>query len=93
MKDIIWQALSLLGNRPIYLSIDIDGIDPAYAPGVGTPEPFGMTPYDVKRAIKSLGPRLVGLDLVEVCPPYDNGNTSALAARLVQEAMVVVSKP
>ena len=74
-----------LGKKKIYLSIDIDGIDPAYAPGTGTPEPFGLTPLQVKRLISRLSSRLVGADIVEVSPPYDNGNTSALAARLARE--------
>lgn len=74
-----------LGKKKIYLSIDIDGIDPAYAPGTGTPEPFGLTPLHVRRLISRLSSRLVGADIVEVSPPYDNGNTSALAARLARE--------
>lgn len=74
-----------LGRKKIYLSIDIDGIDPAYAPGTGTPEPFGLTPLQVRRLISKLSSRLVGADIVEVSPPYDNGNTSALAARLARE--------
>lgn len=74
-----------MGKRKIYLSIDIDGIDPAYAPGTGTPEPFGLTPLHVKRLISKLSSKLVGADIVEVSPPYDNGNTATLAARLARE--------
>jgi agmatinase len=83
------RALTALGDRPVYLSLDIDGIDPAYAPGTGTPEPFGLTPFDVRNVINRLGGRLVGFDVVEVCPPYDNGNTSILAARFVREVIAV----
>ena len=74
-----------LGKKKIYLSIDIDGIDPAYAPGTGTPEPFGLSPLQVRKLIVKLSSRLVGADIVEVSPQYDNGNTAALAARLARE--------
>ena len=69
---------------PIYLSLDMDAIDPAFAPGVGTPEPFGMTPYEVLQTINFFSDRIVAFDCVEVSPPYDNGNTSALAARIIR---------
>ena len=91
-KGIEWaieKALETVQNENVYLSIDIDGIDPAYAPGTGTPEPFGLTPFDVKKVINMVGERMVGFDVVEVSPPFDNGNTSALAARLVKEALAV----
>ena len=84
--------LRKFANSPIHLSIDMDGIDPAYAPGVGTPEPFGITPRCVKKLISLLSPTLVGLDISEVSPPYDNGNTSALAARLVRETVAAVHR-
>ncbi|MCU0860389.1 MAG: agmatinase [Thermoplasmata archaeon] len=81
------EMLAKLKRQPVYLSLDIDGIDPAYAPGTGTPEPFGLTPMDVKHIVNELAPRLVGFDVVEVCPPYDNGNTSILAARIIREVV------
>ena len=71
-------------DGPVYLSLDMDAIDPAFAPGVGTPEPFGMTPYEVLQTINFFSDRIVAFDCVEVCPPYDNGNTSALAARIIR---------
>ena len=71
-------------DGPIYLSLDMDAIDPGFAPGVGTPEPFGMTPYEVLQTINFFSDRIVAFDCVEVCPPYDNGNTSALAARIIR---------
>lgn len=83
------EMLSKLKRKPVYLSLDIDGIDPAYAPGTGTPEPFGLTPWDVRYIINRLGPRLVGFDVVEICPPYDQGNTSILGARMMREVMAV----
>ena len=84
-KRTIKKAMEILDVQKVYLSIDIDGIDPAYAPGTGTPEFFGLSPMDVKNIINFLAPNLIGADITEVCPPYDNGNTSILAARLVQE--------
>jgi agmatinase len=88
-RKVFREMLGKLKRKPVYLSLDIDGIDPAYAPGTGTPEPFGLTPMDVKTVINELGDRLVGFDVVEVCPPYDNGNTSILAARLIREVVAV----
>ena len=88
-KAVFEEMLSKLEHERIYLSLDIDGIDPAYAPGTGTPEPFGLTAFDVKYIINRLGNRLVGFDVVEVCPPCDNGNTSILAARFIREVVAV----
>lgn len=85
------QALSVFSQEvPIYLSLDIDVIDPAYAPGVGTPEPYGLAPLDVKKCIDILAPRMVGFDVVEVSPPFDNGNTSSLAAMMVRTVVAAV---
>ncbi len=71
-------------SRKVYLSIDMDGIDPAYAPAVGTPEPFGLSDYDVKKVIERLSYKIIGMDIVEFSPIYDNGNTSMLAAKFIQ---------
>ncbi len=89
VAEVFGRMLARLKRQPVYLSLDIDGIDPAYAPGTGTPEPFGLSPWDVRHIIDTLGDRLVGFDVVEVCPPYDNGNTSILAARMIREVMAV----
>ncbi len=86
-RKVFDEMLSRLKRTPIYLSLDIDGIDPAYAPGTGTPEPFGLTPWDVRYVINRIADRLVGFDVVEICPPYDNGNTSVLGARMMREVM------
>ena len=72
-----------LPDKKVYVTLDIDGIDPAYAPGTGTPEPYGITPFDVKQIIDALAPRMVGFDVVEVSPPLDTGVTSILAGRMV----------
>ena len=87
------KALESVKNEKVYLTIDIDGIDPAFAPGTGTPEPFGLMPYDVKKVINAIGDRLCGFDVVEVCPPADPaGITSVLAARYINEVIAVVGK-
>ncbi len=71
---------------PLYLSIDMDVFDPSYAPGVGNPEPFGLGSSHVKSLISEVSDRLVGMDIVEVCPKFDSGDiTSNLAARLIYE--------
>jgi len=89
IEPVLEDMLKKLKRRPIYLSLDIDGIDPAFAPGTGTPEPFGLTPWDVRYVINRVADRLVGFDVVEICPPYDNGNTSVLGARMMREVMAV----
>ncbi len=89
----IKKALDELKNENVYLSVDIDGIDPAFAPGTGTPEPFGLTPMDVKKVINIIGERLTGFDVMEVCPPADpSGITSILASRLINESLAVYAK-
>ncbi len=88
MDAAIQKVLKMAGKKDIYISLDIDCIDPAYAGGTGTPEPFGLSPLDIKAVVDRVGRRLIGMDFMEVSPPYDNGNTSALAARLAREAIV-----
>ncbi|HVD13460.1 MAG TPA: agmatinase [Actinomycetota bacterium] len=79
---------------PVYLSVDIDVADPAYAPGTGTPEVGGMTSRQLVTLVRGLaGLDLVGMDLVEVAPPYDHGEiTALLAANLVYEFLSVLAK-
>ncbi len=91
IESAVRRALNMLKTERVYISLDIDAIDPAYAAGTGTPEPFGLRPRDVKYAIGQAANRLAGLDIMEVSPPYDTGNTSALAARLAREAIVRAS--
>jgi agmatinase/guanidinopropionase len=69
------------GGRPVYVSLDIDSLDPAYAPGTGTPEIGGFTSHQMLQLVRGLrGLDLVGFDLVEVSPPYDHGDITAIAA-------------
>jgi guanidinobutyrase len=76
-------------DRPVYLSFDIDGLDPSVAPGTGTPEPGGLSGSQGIEIIRGVnGLNLVGADLVEVSPPYDTtGNTALLAANLMFEML------
>jgi agmatinase len=91
-EAVIAQAIdeALDGPDAIYLSLDIDVIDPGMAPGTGTPEPGGMLTREVLRAIRQIVGRveLAGMDVVEVSPPYDHAETTAMAAnRAVLEAI------
>jgi guanidinopropionase len=76
-----------LRGRPVYVSFDIDGIDPAYAPGTGTPVPGGLTVYDCQVMLRALaGHHLVGMDMVEVSPAFDpSGITPLVALTMMQE--------
>ena len=88
IADAIGEALD--GPDCIYLSVDIDVVDPGMAPGTGTPEAGGMLSRELLRAIRQIVGRvdLVGMDVVEVSPPYDHAEvTSALAHRCVMEAI------
>ena len=81
-----------VGDRPVYLSFDIDSLDPSFAPGTGTPEIAGLTPPQALQLIRGLrGLNLVGCDLVEVSPPYDMAGTTALtAANLLYEMLCIL---
>jgi agmatinase len=85
IENIIREVLGYLKIKDIYLSIDFDVLDPAFAPAVSTPEPFGLNPIELRRAIKKLAPRVVGFDIVEITPSYDHGETALLGAKLVRE--------
>ena len=76
----------------VYISFDIDGIDPAYAPGTGTAEIGGLTVPQALEIVRGCrGMNVVGGDLVEVSPPYDSsGNTALLAANLLYEMLCVL---
>jgi guanidinopropionase len=81
------------GKGPVYITIDIDGIDPAWAPGTGVPEIGGLSPRDVQVLLRSLqGKRLVGGDICEVAPCYDpTGITAVTAANLMWEMLCVIA--
>lgn len=85
IASVIDEITSRSNGRNIYFSIDMDGIDPAFAPGVGTPEPYGLLHTDVRDLINAFAGRIVGFDIVEITSLYDNGNTVMLAAKLIQD--------
>ncbi len=81
---VLAEVLEMIGDRRVYLSIDADAIDCCLTPGLGTPEPFGMTPLEIREVVRALAPRVVGFDYVEVAP-FDSGQTAAVAAQVVRE--------
>ena len=89
---VLDRALEKMQCERLYLSIDLDVLDPAYAPAVGNPEPFGISSWDVQRVIERLAPRLVGLDINELTPAYDRGETALLAARMARDFIAARAK-
>ncbi len=85
IEAVLEDALKEVGCEEIYLSIDFDAIDPAYAPGVGNPEPFGLSSWDVRHVVEKVAPRAVGLDINEIAPQFDGGQTATLGAKLIRE--------
>lgn len=89
IDQAIDRVRNRVGNRPVYVSIDIDVLDPAHAPGTGTPEPGGLTSRELMMILRGFdGLNLVGADVVEVCPAYDHAElTTIAAANMVYELM------
>jgi guanidinobutyrase len=92
LAPLMQEVYKQVDGGPVYLSFDIDGIDPAWAPGTGTPEVGGLTTIQALEIVRGCaGLNLVGCDLVEVSPPYDTtGNTALLAANLLYEMLCVL---
>jgi guanidinobutyrase len=92
LTPLMEEVRARVGNGPVYLSFDIDGLDPSFAPGTGTPEIGGLTVPQGLEIIRGLrGLDLIGADLVEVSPPYDpQGTTALLAANLAFEMLCVL---
>ncbi len=93
---VIKKTRAVLGDRPVYLTFDIDCLDPSFAPGTGTPVCGGLSTYQAMSIIRGLrGINLIGMDLVEVAPAYDVGEITALAgAHLAMEMICVyASRP
>jgi len=88
---VIEDVLAAIADADhLFLSVDIDVLDPAYAPGTGTPEPGGLTSRELLRAVRTLTLKrgLAGMDIVEVSPPYDHASITAMAAhRVICEAL------
>ena len=91
---LVGERFGRLAGGPVYCSFDIDAVDPAYAPGTGTPEVGGLTSYEALELVRSLqGLNLVGCDLMEVCPLYDGPGqiTALLAANLLFEFVSLIA--
>ena len=96
--DLGWQAVAreakrVVGNGPAYLTFDVDGLDPVYTPGTGTPEAGGITMREAQRLIRELtGLDFIGGDVVEVSPPLDpSGNTALNAATILFEMLCILA--
>lgn len=94
VKGAIAEARRVAGDGPTYVSFDVDGLDPVYAPGTGTPEVGGFTTLEAQMMIRGLsGLNLVGGDVVEVAPPFDQtGNTALVGATIMFEILCVVAE-
>jgi agmatinase len=94
VEAVCERVRSVLGPAPAYVTFDIDAVDPAFAPGTGTPEVGGFTSYQALQLVRGLaGTSLAGCDVVEVAPPFDGPGqiTSLLAANLVFELLSVLA--
>lgn len=89
------KVIGTLGQRPVYITLDIDVVDPAFAPGTGTPEPGGCTSQEILNAILAMSKlNVIGIDIVEVSPLNDHSDrTAILAAKLAREAILNFTKP
>ena len=89
LSPLMDDIRAAIGDAPVYVSFDIDSLDPAFAPGTGTPEPGGLTIWQGLEVMRgTAGLNIVGGDLVEVSPPYDtSGNTALTGANLLYELL------
>jgi guanidinopropionase len=87
------EVRRVVGQGPTYVSFDIDSLDPAFAPGTGTPEIGGLTPVQAQALIRGLaGLNLIGGDIVEVSPPFDpTGNTALVGATILYEIACILA--
>jgi guanidinopropionase len=90
----IAEARRVVGDGPTYITFDVDGLDPAFAPGTGTPEIGGLSTFDCQRMIRGLrGLNLIGGDVVEISPPFDStGMTALVGASMMFEILCVVAE-
>ena len=90
---VIQEARKTVGEGKTYISFDVDGLDPVYAPGTGTPEVGGITTLEAQQLLRGLrGLNLIGGDVVEVAPPFDNtGNTALVGATMMFEILSLIA--
>ncbi len=90
---VIEEARRVVGDGPTYISFDVDGLDPVYAPGTGTPEIGGFTTFEAQKMLRGLqGLNLIGGDVVEVAPPFDpSGNTALVGATMMFEIICILA--
>jgi agmatinase len=90
---VVDKARAVVGDGPVYVSFDVDGLDPAYAPGTGTPEVGGLTPREAQQMLRGLqGLDIIGGDVVEVAPQYDpTTNTAQVGAQMLFEILCLVA--
>ncbi|WP_414594534.1 agmatinase [Ancylobacter sp. G4_0304] len=93
VKDVMAEARALVGDRPTYVSFDIDVIDPSQAPGTGTPEIGGVSTREAQQMVRLLdGLNIIGADVVEVSPPFDpSGLTALTGATIMFELLCVLA--
>lgn len=93
VERVIEEARRVVGDGSTYISFDVDGLDPVYTPGTGTPEIGGITTVEAQRLLRGLrGLNLVGGDVVEVAPPYDQtGNTALVGATIMFEILCLIA--
>jgi guanidinopropionase len=94
VKKVITEARRVVGDGPTYISFDVDGLDPVFTPGTGTPEVGGITTIEAQALLRGLrGLDLVGGDVVEVAPPFDSsGNTALVAATMMYEILCILAE-
>ena len=94
VEAVIEEARAVVGGGPTYVSFDVDGLDPVYAPGTGTPEIGGLTTREAQALLRGLrGLDIVGGDVVEVAPPFDpSGNTALVAATMMYEILCLMAE-
>jgi guanidinopropionase len=94
VEAVIEETRRVVGDDPTYLSFDVDGLDPVYAPGTGTPEVAGITTREALSLLRGLrGSKLIGGDVVEVAPPFDpSGNTALVGATLLYEMVCLLAE-
>jgi len=93
-EKVVAEARAVVGDGPTYISFDVDGLDPVYAPGTGTPEIGGFSTHEAQRMLRGTrGLNLVGGDVVEVAPPFDpSGNTALVGATMMFEILCVLAE-